>query len=175
MCFTTRFPVSRPLASALDSAFLRRPRRNSADLTGQRARETPHCFPARSSAPSPLILHPAGPASQGIRILASSFTSTVAFNEVSSRSIRTLRGPADAASVASHSDGLLFLDHILKELLGPGKLPAVDRLRSLAGVLEGNAEVGPAGASRLRRGDLSRCVPNLGRRESLVSLGLGGF
>jgi hypothetical protein len=45
MCLTMRAPVSRPLASALASAFLRRPRRNSADLTGQRALETPNCLP----------------------------------------------------------------------------------------------------------------------------------
>jgi hypothetical protein len=45
MCFTTRLPVSRPLVSALASAFLRRPRRNSADLTGQRARVTPKALP----------------------------------------------------------------------------------------------------------------------------------
>lgn len=45
MCLTTRALVSRPLASALDSAFFRSCRRNSADLTGQRARETPHCLP----------------------------------------------------------------------------------------------------------------------------------
>jgi len=31
--------------SAFDSAFLRRPRRNSADFLGQRALETPNCFP----------------------------------------------------------------------------------------------------------------------------------
>lgn len=31
--------------SALASAFLSRPRRNSADLTGQRARVTPNCLP----------------------------------------------------------------------------------------------------------------------------------
>lgn len=46
MCLTIRLPVSRPLVSALASAFLSRPKRNSADLTGQRARETPNCFPA---------------------------------------------------------------------------------------------------------------------------------
>lgn len=75
--------------------------------------------------------------------------------------IRTLRGPADAASITSHGNGLLLLNDILEELLRTGKLPAVDRLSSLAGVFEGNAEVGPAGASRLRRDDLSCCVPNL--------------
>ena len=45
MCLTMRFPVSRPLVSALASAFLRRPSKNSADFTGHLARETPNCFP----------------------------------------------------------------------------------------------------------------------------------
>ena len=45
MCLTTRLEVSRPLISAFASAFLRRPRRNSADLTGWRALETPNCLP----------------------------------------------------------------------------------------------------------------------------------
>lgn len=58
MCFTTRLPVSRPLVSALASAFLRRPRRNSADLTGQRARVTPKALPI-SSHQSPLPKFPA--------------------------------------------------------------------------------------------------------------------
>lgn len=73
----------------------------------------------------------------------------------------TLRGPASATSVTSHGDGLLLLDDVLEELLGALKLPAIDRLGRLAGVLEGRAEVRPAGPSRLRRGNLSRCVPNL--------------
>jgi hypothetical protein len=45
MCLTIKLPVSRPLTSALASAFLRSPRRNSADLTGWRARDTPNCLP----------------------------------------------------------------------------------------------------------------------------------
>jgi len=45
MCLTIKLLVSRPLASALDSAFLRRVRRNWADLTGHRARETPQALP----------------------------------------------------------------------------------------------------------------------------------
>lgn len=76
-------------------------------------------------------------------------------------SSRTLSGPADAAAVASHGDGLLLLADVLEELLGTGELPAVDGLRGLAGVLERNTEVRPAGASRLRRGDLSCSVPDL--------------
>src|ERR1700742_3805595 len=45
MCLTISFEVSTPLVSALASAFLRRPRRNSADLPGHRALETPNCLP----------------------------------------------------------------------------------------------------------------------------------
>lgn len=52
MCLTTRALVSRPLASALDSAFFRSCRRNSADLTGHRARETPHCLPVHHTSVS---------------------------------------------------------------------------------------------------------------------------
>jgi hypothetical protein len=74
---------------------------------------------------------------------------------------RTLSGPADASAVASHGNSLLLLDDILEELLRTLELPAVDHLGCLAGVLEGNAEVRPAGAGRLRRGNLSRCVPDL--------------
>jgi hypothetical protein len=74
---------------------------------------------------------------------------------------RTLRGPADAAAVASHGDGLLLLKDILEELLGTGELPAVDGLGGLAGVLERNTEVGAARAGGLRRGDLLGSVPNL--------------
>ena len=51
MCLTIKEPVSKPLESALASAFLRRPRMNSADLAGQRALETPNCLPNIESAP----------------------------------------------------------------------------------------------------------------------------
>ena len=83
---------------------------------------------------------------------------------------RTLGGTADAAAVTSHGDGLLLLADVLEELLGAGELPAIDGLGGLAGVLERNTEVRPAGASRLRRGDLSCSVPNLNMRETAVSL-----
>jgi len=78
---------------------------------------------------------------------------------------RTLRGPADAAAVASHGDGLSLRDDVLEEFLCTGELPAVDRLSGLASVLEGNAEVRPAGASRLRRGDFLSCVSHLNITE----------
>ncbi len=74
-------------------------------------------------------------------------------------------GPADAASIASERDGLLLLGDVLEELLGALKLPTVDRLGSLAGVLEGNAEIGTAGAGGLRRLDFGRGVSNLEERR----------
>ena len=49
MCLTIKLAVSRPLVSALASAFLSRPRRISADLTGQRALETPKALPTEVS------------------------------------------------------------------------------------------------------------------------------
>lgn len=84
---------------------------------------------------------------------------------------RTLGGTADGAAVASHGDGLLLLADILEELLGALELPAVDGLSSLAGVLERNTEVRAARAGGLRRGNLSRSVPNLEveKREASVS------
>lgn len=45
MCLMMRLLVSRPLVSALASAFFSKLSKNSADLTGQRALETPNCFP----------------------------------------------------------------------------------------------------------------------------------
>lgn len=78
-------------------------------------------------------------------------------------------GAADGAGIAAHGDGLLLLDDVLEEGLGTLELPAVDGLGGLAGVLEGNPEVRPAGASRLRGSNLSRRVPNLEITKTLVS------
>lgn len=50
--------------------------------------------------------------------------------------VRTLRSSADGASVAAESNGLLLLLDVLKELHGALKLPAIDLLGGLAGVLE---------------------------------------
>ena len=79
-------------------------------------------------------------------------------------------GAADGATVAAHGDGLLLLDDVLEEGLGALELPAVDRLGGLAGVLERDPEVRPAGAGRLRGRNLSRRVPGLNITETLVSL-----
>ena len=84
-------------------------------------------------------------------------------------SIRTLRGPANAAAVASHRDGLLLLKDILQKLLRPSKLPAIDGLGRLTGVLERDSEVGTAGAGRLGRRNLCSCVPNLYTVKLVVS------
>lgn len=49
MCLTIKLLVSKPLVSAFASAFFNSERRNSADLTGQRALETPNCLPSPPS------------------------------------------------------------------------------------------------------------------------------
>lgn len=77
------------------------------------------------------------------------------------RIVRTLRSAADGASIAAEGDDLLLLLDVLKELDGALQLPAVDGLGSLAGVLEGNTEVGTAGLGRLGGRDLGGSVANL--------------
>lgn len=54
---------------------------------------------------------------------------------------------------------------VLEEGDGALELPAVDGLGGLAGVLEGNPEVGTAGAGRLRGLNLSRGVSDLLARK----------
>lgn len=68
---------------------------------------------------------------------------------------------ADRASVAAEGDGLGLLLDVLEELEGALQLPSVDGLGGLAGVLEGDTEVGTAGAGRFGGNDLSGSVPNL--------------
>ena len=72
-----------------------------------------------------------------------------------------MSGPAGRTSIAAHGDGLLLVNDVLEERQSALQLPAVDGLGGLAGVLERDTEVRPAGASRLRRGNFSRSVPNL--------------
>jgi hypothetical protein len=78
---------------------------------------------------------------------------------------RTLGGAASAAGISSHGDGLLVLLDVLEELDSSLQLPAVDGLSGLSGVLEGNSEVGTAGAGRLGGLDLGRGVSNLEFRK----------
>jgi hypothetical protein len=58
---------------------------------------------------------------------------------------------------------------VLKEGNSTLQLPAVDGLGGLAGVLEGNTEVGTAGAGRLGGFDLSRSVSHLEKFPMLDS------
>ena len=74
---------------------------------------------------------------------------------------RTLGSATDATAVPTHGDGLLVLLDVLEELDGALQLPSVDGLSGLAGVLEGDAKVGTAGAGRLRRLDLGGSVSDL--------------
>lgn len=72
-----------------------------------------------------------------------------------------MSGAADGAVVPAHGDGLLVLLDVLEELNGALQLPSVDGLSGLAGVLEGDTEVGTAGAGGLRRLDLGGSVTDL--------------
>jgi hypothetical protein len=157
MCFTTKLLVSRPLVSALASAFLRRPRRNSADLTGQRALETPKALPVLLSAK--FHIH--------ARVQYFQFSGTA-------RSIPfprkthldrwrplTLRSAASAAGVPPHGNGLLLLQDIAEEGEGALKLPSVNGLSRLAGVLERGAEVAAASPGGLCVVDGDCCVADL--------------
>ena len=140
-----RFPVSRPLVSAFASAFFRRPRRNSADLTGHLARETPNCFPIISC--QHLSQFPTH--------------NPISISYLRSIYERTLRSTSSSSSVSSHGNGLLMFLDVLEELDGALKFPAVDGLSRLAGVLEGNSEVCASGFCRFTGVHLCCCVSDL--------------
>jgi hypothetical protein len=72
-----------------------------------------------------------------------------------------LGSATDGTAVPTHGDSLGLGHDVLEELDRALELPAVDGLSGLAGVLEGDTEVGTAGAGRLRRLDLSRSVSDL--------------
>jgi hypothetical protein len=63
--------------------------------------------------------------------------------------LRTLCSTASAPGISPHWHSLDVALDILEVGDGAGKLPAVDGLGGLAGVLVGDAEVGAAGARRL--------------------------
>lgn len=77
--------------------------------------------------------------------------------------MHTLTRSSCAPSVAPHGYGLLLLNHIVEVGQRALQLPAVDRLGRLAGVLEGDAQVGTARAGGFRRLDMGGCVPDLER------------
>lgn len=156
MCLTTKLLVSRPLVSALASAFLRRLRRNSADLTGQRALLTPNCLPVKNPHINmcPMIYPSAHPRTW--------------LGDASSACSRTLGSTASAPGVSPHWHGLLVLLNILEEGDGALELPAVDGLGGLAGVLERNTKVGAASAGGLGGLNLGGGVSDL--RKWCVSM-----
>lgn len=81
----------------------------------------------------------------------------------------TLRGPPGRPGVSSHRDGLGVSDHVLQVGGGALELPAIDGLGGFSRVLEGDAEVGAAGAGGLRGLEVGGCVADLGTKEVVVS------
>lgn len=73
---------------------------------------------------------------------------------------RTLGAATGAVVEPTHRNGLLLLGDVLEVLDSTLKLPAVDGLGSLTGVLEGHPEVRAPRAGGLGRLDV-RSVPNL--------------
>jgi hypothetical protein len=119
MCLMIKLLVSSPLVSALASAFFKRPSRNSADLTGHRALETPNCFP--------MVSHQFFiPRNASSHMAASS---TMGF-------VHTLGSTASAPSISPHGNSLSLCLNIVEVCFGALEFPAVDGLGGLAGVLE---------------------------------------
>ena len=79
--------------------------------------------------------------------------------------LRTLRSTARAPSIPPHGHRLLVVLDIVEVSEGALQLPAVDGLGSLAGVLEGAAEVGAAGARGFGGFEVGGCVADLSERR----------
>ena len=153
MCLTIKLLVSRPLVSALASAFLSSESKNSADLTGQRAFETPNCLPVFHRPSSVTTFH-------GLCIYASSHMASFTNLLIGFR-LRTLSSTASAPSISPHRHRRLVLHHILEECHSAAEFPSIDRLSCFAGVLEGGAQVGAASACGLCVVDRCCCVADL--------------
>lgn len=87
----------------------------------------------------------------------------------------TLRTASSAAGISPHRDGLLVLQDILEVLRGAVEFPAVDGLRGLAGVLEGDAKVAAASPGGLCVVDGYCCVADLSGRRSVLNRHLNRF
>lgn len=85
----------------------------------------------------------------------------------------TLSCPAGAPGVSPHGHGLGVPDDVVQVGDGALELPAVDGLGGLARVLEGDAEVGAAGAGGFGGFDVGGCVADLGGGK--FSLFVRGF
>lgn len=152
--------------SAFASAFLRRPRRNSADLTGQRARVTPNCFPVgwkESQNLIEMIVQGVG-ASGAVAVEQCSPHSPLVQAECFSN-LLTLTRPSSSPSISSHRYRLLVSDNIAQICKSTVEFPSVDRLGGFAGIFEGDTQVSTAGAGRFARLNLRRCVADLYRRR----------
>ena len=181
MCLTIRLPVSRPLVSAFDSAFLRRLRRNSADFLGQRALETPNCLPVhflnvsialkmlsrcraiQSRSPSVPLFPSEAPISTQPR----SRTLIPIIPHPSGIISRTLRSPSRTPSIPPHGYRLFVIDHIAQVCQCALELPAIDSLCCFTGVLEGDAEVGAVSAGGFALLDRGSCVADLDDKERI--------
>lgn len=163
MCLTIRLEVSRPLVSAFASAFLRRPRRNSADLTGHRARVTPNCFPVKrkSQIKSKMIMQGVGASGAVGR---EAFIPSHSSKQNAFLKPLTLTRPPSSPSISSHRYRLLVSDNIAQIRKSTFEFPSVDRLGSFAGVFERDTQVSTASAGRLARLNLRRCVADLRRK-----------
>ena len=74
---------------------------------------------------------------------------------------RTLCTSPRAPCISPHWHRFFLLDHVVQVGQRALQLPAVDGLRRFAGVFEGDAEVGAAGAGGLGGLDLGGCVADL--------------
>lgn len=163
--------MSRPLVSAFASAFFRRPRRNSADLTGQRARETPNCFPnERKGISSVVRFLVAFDQRENGKSMIISFPCSHAilhrkYSLENHEKNLTLRASTCASSIPPHRHGLLMRDNIIQICDCALQFPPVDRLCRFTGVFEGNAEVGTASSSGFAGFDCCCCVADLGRGD----------
>lgn len=79
----------------------------------------------------------------------------------------TLSGASSGTGVAPHGNGLLVVEDVAEVGEGALKLPSVDGLGGLAGVLERNTEVGAASAGALCVVEVGCSVTNL--RQQLIS------
>ena len=140
--------------SAFASAFLRRPMRNSADFLGQRALETPNCFPVWWGwwlALSTQLLVETRASVHEFNSPTPESCPTIASQcrHASSQSFSiymklTLRSPSCASSIPPHRNSLFMIDYVAEICEGALEFPPIDRLCGFASVFERDTEVGAA-------------------------------
>lgn len=87
----------------------------------------------------------------------------------------TLSGSPCAAGVPLHGNRLCVPNDVVEVCDGALELPTVDGLGGLAGVLEGDTEVGATGASGFGGGNatLGGCVADLDEVERALAMRIG--